>query len=74
MSVESIVYICTACGRRRSAHRCGCSGTVDDAARLLKMAKVHRAAAEIHPVSADANLRDAERLERLALQGEGASA
>jgi len=40
-----------------------------EAARLLRMAEAHREAAKLNSASAEDNLRDAERLERLALQG-----
>jgi hypothetical protein len=62
-------YYCTECGRQRTARRCGCWGTHRDVVRWLEQAHTLRLAAEIHPPSAEANLADAARLERLALQG-----
>lgn len=73
----AIEWYCACCGHLRTARRCGCQGAAGDtpaalapveteAARLLRMARVHREAAEIHPASAEANVADAERLERMA--------
>lgn len=78
MSAADRPWICTACGREVLASRCGCQGTVADSAtatapvvspeatRLLRMARVHREAAALHPATAAANIADAERLEALA--------
>jgi len=78
-------FFCALCGRPRLASRCGCQGTVADtitlplairidseAAHFLRLAQLHRDAAKLYPEHAPANIEDAERLERLALQGKDA--
>ncbi len=83
VSVEpGVEYRCLDCGRLRLTRRCGCLGTAADeaataslapveteAARLLRLARIHREAAVIHQPSAAANLADAARLEMLAAGG-----
>lgn len=70
MTAPAGTYYCSECGRQRmSPRRCGCWGTTQDVVRLLEMAQIHRTAAKMHQPSAAANIADAERLERLALQG-----
>ncbi len=72
----AVEWYCAECGNLRTARRCGCQGAAADtpaflapveteAARLLRLARIHRAAAERHPASAAANLADAERLEAM---------
>lgn len=74
MSTSTVEYFCVACGRRRTARRCGCQGTSEDAVRWLSMAQAHREAAEKNPAFSEVHLADADRLERLALQGEAMKA
>ena len=76
-------WFCALCGRERKARRCGCQGATKDTTpnmlvppgvhvesmRLLTRAQFLREAASKHEASAAANLEDAERLEKLALQG-----
>ena len=78
-----VKFFCALCGRERKTNRCGCQGTKRDTTpnllvppgvrvesmRLLARAQFLREAAQKHEASAAANLEDAERLEKLALQG-----